>query len=125
MVPMQSAPGNCLATAFPGGLLAAVAWCLPLGEDVVSNFALQVKTGEMLERGDPAYAVRTWLQNHKSSESRDHIYIGISAIRAAIEGSRTATVSPGPTAYRWSCGRRRALRIGATPGPEIISATSG
>ena len=112
---------DALGQKLQGGVLAAIAWCLPLNPDAVLGFGYQVRDGEMLERGDPAFALRMWLSRHRRAPSSDHIYVTCSALRAVLEGYRLSCVVAGPTGYRWSCGRRRALRIPATPDTSVVS----
>lgn len=106
---------SAIGTKLPGGVLAALCWTYPLFEDTTMSFAMQVRDGEMLGRGDPAYALRVWLERNRKASGSEFAFATLSCLRAAYEGGKLASVGVGPTAYRWACGKRRAMKIGATP----------
>ncbi len=47
------------------GLAGALAWTFPVAKMKTVHFAEQVIFGEMIQRGDPAFALRNWLQRNK------------------------------------------------------------
>jgi hypothetical protein len=106
----------------PGGMLSAMAWALPLDHGKVASFAAQVRDGELIERGDPAFALRTWLERNSRASGHDHIFATCSAMRALLQGETITAIHTGQTGYRWLTMRRRAERIPHTPAPAIVPA---
>lgn len=106
----------------PGNILASIAWAMPLASDKVLSFALQVRDGELIERGDPAFALRSWLERNTKASSYEHNFAACSALKALLQGETTANIHTGQTGYRWLTMRRRAERIPHTPPPAIVPA---
>jgi hypothetical protein len=101
----------------PGGaVLGAMAFAYPLDRDKISEFAQQVISGEMIGRGDPAYALRVWLASSaQAKEQRLRAFATLGACRHALEGKTMASVPVAEKGYRIICARRRAHRLPNTP----------
>lgn len=110
--------------ALPTGFSSSVAWALPLSPDRVMSFASQVATGEMLERGDPAYALRVWKERNRRAKVSDDVFAACNCLRAMLNSEHIASVYTGSTGYRWLCQRRRVERIPNTPSAQDVPAVS-
>lgn len=103
------------------GVTAAVCWAFPFMPQDALSFAVQVRDGERLERGDPAYALRVWLErgSNRKNGPTDTALATLSCLRALYEGNTLANVHTGRTGYLWSCGKRRAAKVPGTPKPDV------
>lgn len=106
----------------PAGIVAAIVWALPLNRDLVLNFAQQVTTGEMLERGDPAFSLRGWRERNRRAQTAEFIFATSNCLRAAFDGVTLGSVYTGHTGFRWLCQRRRAERLPNSPTPQQVPA---
>jgi hypothetical protein len=77
----NSVPGFYKLT---GGVQAACVWALPCNESLVCEWATKVLTGEMIRRGDPAYAFRGWRDRNPRSSGWLQAMAALSCIRYAI-----------------------------------------
>lgn len=104
-----------------GWVAGAIAFAWPLDAAAVANFAEQVRSGELLERGDPAYTLRTWLSREKRAlNSYEMSMAALACTRAALLGAKLEKVHVGHTAYHWICQRRRALGVPHTPSFSVV-----
>lgn len=103
-----------------GWVAGAIAFAWPLNRDLVSGFAEQVRTGELLEREDPAYALRAWLARGYKVSSVDIALATCNALRYALARDRVQKIYTGSTGYRWVCTKRRASGIPNTPSADIV-----
>lgn len=102
-----------------GPALAACIWAIPISEKVL-DFAGKVATGEMIEKGDPVYAFRSWLERNKRIGSWSMSMAALNCIRYYIHGAKMTNVYTGPAGYRAITGRRRALKVPNTPSPDVV-----
>lgn len=108
-----------------GGMVAAYVWTYPIDPAKVVEFVSKVTTGEMIQRGDPAFAIRRWreAQSSYSQPSWKTAMATLACLRAHIAGEQQLTVYPDSAAgYRTLTARRRALSIPNTPGPDVVPA---
>jgi hypothetical protein len=110
---------------FPGGVTAALVWAYPLDRDAVLNFATQVRTGELLERGDPAFALRNWHAINSKARPAEFTYATCNALRATLQGERLGSIYTGATGYRWLCQRRRGEGVPHTPICAVVPTLGG
>lgn len=103
-----------------GGFLGALVWALPCAPDAVIAFGQQVATGEMLRRGDAAWAFRNWKERNTRVESWLLALATLNCTRYSIHDSKIKGVFTGELGYRAFCTRRRALRVPHTPGPDVV-----
>lgn len=109
---------------YPSTLSAAAMYAYPIHPEKVLSFIQQVRTGELLSRGDPAYAYRNWY-----SRGLADAYVRTSAVRAALnclmyelQGKKVVhVVSSAVAGYVWTTTRRRALKISHTPAVAEVS----
>ena len=114
--------GNGHERFVSAGLIAAALYVAPLSEDKAASFVQQVRTGELLERGDPAYAFRAWLFDAKGQLPSEHISMAaLSAMWAEINGKRHSKIVTGAKlGYRAVTARRRAMGTPHTPTLEEV-----
>lgn len=110
-----------------GPCLASCAWALPIAEARVIKFATEVATGEMIQRGDPSYALRLWFERNQGMGGGGRggypkALATLNALRAHVREEALTSVFVGETGYRWVTQRRRALKVANTPAPAIVPA---
>jgi hypothetical protein len=106
-----------------GGMLAAYVWAYPIDPVKVCDFASKVTTGEMIKRGDPPFALRRWRESQVaySITSWRTAMATLGCLRAFIKGESITSIHPDASAgYRFITGKRRALKIPNTPGPDVV-----
>lgn len=104
------------------GILGAAVYAFPIHGGKVTDFVQKYVTGEMIKRGDPAYALRTWKDRQGfSRDSWSMAMATLNCIRHHIQGENLAAVYTGPMGYRVLTGRRRALKIPFTPNVDLVS----
>ena len=103
-----------------GGLIAAAVWASPLDRDMVVEFVQKVLTGEMIARGNPAYAFRTWKESNPMLDSWSVSLAALNCLRAALAREELRLVFVSEVGYRTVTGRRRALKVPHTPGPQLV-----
>jgi hypothetical protein len=109
-------------------VLGALAYAYPIHPGKVLSFAKQLHTGELLERGDPAHAMRNWMIRVVHRSARENAVATCNAIAAELQGrkltriagGRDAETREGLTGYKWLSQKRRALKIPYTP-PYVAS----
>lgn len=110
------------ASRLIGGVLAACVWAHPCEPAKVVRFAEQVARGEMIKRGDPAYAFRSW--QARPSGRRSHAEnAGLAAancLRYFLVGEQLASVFDGESGYRALTAQRRRHRLPHTPEAETV-----
>lgn len=106
------------------GLRAASVWTLPIDEKKTLEFLGLVQSGEMLRRGDPAFAFRKWREHYRGKRTEDTTFAALACLRHHIQGKQIMTVHPRPSAYRASCSKRRALNVPNTPSPLLVTSVS-
>lgn len=118
------APSKFVGTAIVGALVYAH----PIHPAKVASFTRQLHTGELLERGDPAHALRNWMIRVQHRTNAENIIGTCNAIAAELQGrkiiriagGRDADERQGLTGYKWLSQKRRALKIPFTP-PYVSS----
>ena len=118
---IREAPVN--SNAIVSGLRAACAWAMPIDEPQVVDFMCKAVTGEMIKRGDPAYAFRLW-QDWNRPRAMEVVFAALNCIRFHIHGRQLRGVFTGEMGYRASCGRRRALKAPHTPSADLVVGVS-
>lgn len=104
----------------PGGAFAALAWAYPLSPEEILSFAAQIKTGELLERKDPAYAIRGWFERNRRHAPHEAFFATCNAIRHVLDRSSLVNTYVGSTGYEALTGKRRARKIPYTPSTTIV-----
>lgn len=108
-----------------GPLLAACIYTLPCEPDRVLAFAYKVQTGEMLQRGDPAYAFRNWKELNKGAPAWDVTMAALNCARYFATATPLTSVYTGDTGYMAITSKRRALGVPHTPGTELVAGDGG
>jgi hypothetical protein len=110
------------ACRLPSGVIAGLVYAYPCNPDAILELAGQIISGEMLKRGDPAFAMRSWLASRgPGPATAGYLYAACSVARYCIEGKTITHVQPSPFGYRVITGRRRALKIPHTPTTDMVS----
>ena len=108
-----------------GGAVAALVWAWPCEQARVEKFATQLALGEMIQRGDPAFAFRNW---KAAARGRGHPEeVGLAAcncLRAFMVGVKLASVYTGESGYRALTTYRRVMHQPHTPNAETVSGLS-
>lgn len=99
----------------PATVLGALAFAYPLGPDAVLSFGMQLRTGELLERGDPAFQLRGWMDRTRAKLTVPVMMATCNAVRYALNGTKLAGVFTGDSGYRAICSSRRANGVPFTP----------
>lgn len=117
------APSKFVGSAVIGALVYAH----PIHPTKVANFARQLHTGELLERGDPAHALRNWMIRVQHRTNNENMIGTCNAVAAELQGRRITAITSGRTGdregltgYKWLSQKRRALKIPFTP-PYVAS----
>jgi len=103
-----------------GPINAAIMWALPVEPQKAVEFASKVATGEMIQRGDPAFALRSWLERNKRVGSWEVAMATFNCLRYFIHDARLANVYTGQVGYRAFCGRRRHFKVPNTPDVDLV-----
>ena len=109
----QDLPGK---TNLVGGIRAAVIWMLPISRKGALEWLREVVTGEMLHRGDAAYAFRQWKSAVGTQVASNHVlFAALNCLRYHILDRQLRSVFTKDTGYRASCAQRRVLDVPHTP----------
>lgn len=109
-----------------GGVLSSViASCIyayPLDPVRMESFMIQVRDGELLSKGDPAFGLRNWLGVHRGRVGGGHesTFATLNCIAHELKKTKLASVYTGKSGYRWVTTKRRAMKIPHTPTPEQV-----
>lgn len=106
-----------------GPALAACAWAFPCNETRVTEFAQQIATGEMIKRGDPAFAFRNWINSDRSKgvTTWSRALAALNACRYYVHNMPLTSIYTGESGYRASTAKRRNLKIPYTPGTDLVT----
>ena len=106
----------------PSSVIAACAYAYLLNPDKVLSFVVQVRDGELLTRGDPAFGLRNWLVSHRGRLGSAHevTFATLNCIAHEMKKSKLASVYTGESGYRWITTKRRAMKIPNTPTVEQV-----
>lgn len=105
---------------FFGGVLAGLVWSVPVSERVL-EFATQVSRGEMLKRGDPAFALRSWLEaNRRALQPWDSALATLNCVTHFLCNKELRAVYSSEAGYRFVTTKRRTLKLSNTPGADIV-----
>jgi hypothetical protein len=107
-----------------GSVFAGLVWAYPISPERVLAFAEQVRRGEHIGRGDPAFALRNWQERNKRARSWDVIMATLNCIRHFINDAKLNNVYIGPMGYRAITGKRRHLKILHTPNADLVPSTN-
>jgi hypothetical protein len=112
--------------SLPGPIMAALAYSRPLDPARVEEFARKFSTGEMLQRGDPEFALRNWIvsASGRAANNWDRALATLAAIRYAIHGGGLKAIYVTEEAYRGITTRRRAMKIPHTPSSLIVPSSN-
>jgi hypothetical protein len=109
-----------LAGNIIGPSLGACLYAMPVDPAAVLKFAQQAAAGEMLSRGDAAYAYRAW----RGANARRHPWViamaTLNCIRFASNNRKLTSVHIGESGYRAVTTRRRTLRVPNTPSRAVV-----
>lgn len=108
-----------------GSLLAACVYALPVEPDRVLAFAYKVRTGEMLQKGDPAYAFRLWKERNPGSNQWAATLAALNCVRYFVTATPLTSVFTGEAGYKGVTSRRRALGVPHTPSVELVPLEGG
>ena len=83
---------------------------MPIDAKGTLDYLGKVTSGEMIARGDPAFAFRNCAS--------------LNCLRHHLNGVKLSSVYTGEMGYRASCGKRRAMRVPYTPGADQVVGTA-
>jgi hypothetical protein len=121
--------------ATPTGCVAVLAWALPIAHDKIMNLGREINDGELLQKGDPAYALRRWIGVQRYS-TREIIMATCAGVKACLMGKQLFKITAGLTSgvedteagregfsnYTWLVQRRRGMKIMVgTPTVDMVS----
>jgi len=116
---LSTIPGR---SKLKGPVLAALVWAMPVDRELAIDFAVKVASGEMISKGHPAYAFRSWSERNRGARSWDIVLASLTCLRFHFTHMKLAYVSTGEMGLRAFCAKRRALKIPNTPGADIVPA---
>lgn len=95
-IPPRGKAAHCSSATYAGAMIFAYR----TAPEVVDGFAAKVKAGEMLQRGDPAYALRSYLTDRIGGKgekiSRLVAMATLRAVKGEIVGERIVILKPRP-----------------------------
>lgn len=103
-----------------GPVIAAVMWAWPCTKERSLEFMHRAATGEMLAKGNPIWAFRSWRERNKRLDQWDVALATLNCIRHFVNDAPLASVYTSVAGYRAFCGRRRALKVPNTPSVDIV-----
>lgn len=103
-----------------GAVLAACVWTYPIAPEKVVEFVEQVRRGEHIGRGDPAWALRWWKDRNKGLRAWNIMMATLNCARHFVTDKKINSVYVTPAGYRGITGRRRALKVPNTPTVELV-----
>lgn len=111
-----------LISNLTGSSMAAIVWALPVARERVIDFAVKAASGEMIARGHPAFAFRSWRERNRRLASWQQAMATLNCLRFHVTGSEMANVTLGEAGFRAFCTKRRLMKIPNTPGAEVVPA---
>lgn len=118
-------PSNTGFTIAP--VIGAMAYAHPIDPTAAESFFSQVARGELLERTDPAYRLRAWIEARRAGGITGSVgWLTMMATLQAfhhmlVPGThKIANLHAGETGYRVISGRRRARGIPNTPSAQDL-----
>lgn len=107
--------------SIPGHILGALAYARPIDPEKIDALATQIQTGEMIQAGDPAYALRQWIHNTgKGANTWEKALATLAVARYAIQGVRMRAVFVAEFSYRGITTQRRTRKIPHTPDASLV-----
>jgi hypothetical protein len=80
----------------------------------------RVATGEMISKGNPIFAFRSWRERHKRLDQWETSLATLNCLRHHFTGAQMASVYTGTAGYRAFCARRRAMKVPNTPSVDVV-----
>jgi hypothetical protein len=114
-----AADSRILRSKLLAGTYAAAVWTLPIDTDAVLDFMGKVISGEMIQKGDPAYAFRRWYERAERPPPVTMCFAALNCIRHHVQNLKLAMVYDTEIGYRASVSKRRAMKIPGTPGTDL------
>lgn len=111
-------------TKLAGPSVAGLVWAVPCGRERVIDFALKAIGGEMISRGHPAFAFRSWRERNPYCPVWDRMLATLNCVRFHLNEMKMAAVTTGDSGYRAITARRRVLKIPHTPGTDKVLGVS-
>lgn len=104
-------------------VIASCAYAYPIHPERVLSFIAQVRDGELLTRGDPAFGLRNWLDSHRGRLGGLHeaTFATLNCLAHELKNTKLTSVYTGESGYRWITTKRRAMKIPNTPTPDQVS----
>lgn len=111
---------ECNRERTTGGLIAACVWAYPCAPGPTLDFLSQVCNGEMIARGDPAWAYREWKKRNARMQTWEHAKAALNCLRFVVHGQPMRGVFVGEMGYRAFTAQRRKLKVPFTPPAETV-----
>jgi hypothetical protein len=103
-----------------GPMIAAVMWALPCGPERTLDFMNRMATGEMIGRGNPVFAFRSWRERNRRLDPWDVAHAALNCLRHYLTDVPLASVYTSVAGYRAFCSKRRALKVPNTPDVDMV-----
>jgi hypothetical protein len=85
----------------PSGLIASLVFCFPLNASAVARFGEQVRSGELLERGQAAFALRKWLLEDVSVHAAELVaMVGCFCLERELSGKPCDDIKMGTGSFK-------------------------
>jgi len=105
------------------GIIAASAWAYPVAAIPTMEFLDKVLRGEMIAKGDPAWAFREWRERntaHGHGNGWEMAKAFLNCLRFYVHGQPLRAVYVGEAGYRAFTTQRRKMHIPNTPVADIV-----
>lgn len=103
------------------GIIAGFAFAYPIDPAKILKLCTQVRDGELLTRGDPAFSLRSWMFSHNGRKDTAVVpFAALNAARAFLSGVRLNAIFTGESGYRAICTTRRVRKIPRTPSVHAV-----
>jgi hypothetical protein len=113
-----------LRAKLPGSVVAACIWAYPVSPERTAEFAHKTASGEMIGRGDPCFAFRSWRERNKRAGTWEVALAAFNCLRHFLTDVSLSSVYTGEIGYRAVCAQRRKLRVSHTPTTDVVPGVS-
>lgn len=114
-------PGRSKLT---GPVNAAIVWALPVHRERTIDFAVKIASGEMIGRGHPAFAYRSWHLRNERMKGWEQALAALNCLRFHVNDVPLVNVTIGELGFRGFCARRRAMKVPNTPSVDVVPAAN-
>jgi len=106
-------------TGFTSGVLAACIYVMPIDRDGTLDYLSKVTSGEMIRRGDPAFAYRNWKERNRPT-AIEVALASMNCLRHHLNQHPLKNVYMTEMGYRAATTKRRAMKVPNTPNADLV-----